>query len=359
MLLALLCSSSLAGENPSGSLWTPWDAFNLSAYPAIVRDGDFRILQLTDLHINGPNPYVVEALSMVEDLITKINPDLVIVTGDCAGGPINGIFGDILVDFLDTFQIPYTMALGNHDGEGGHDDEAMAAIYARGQYSLFDRGPGSIHGFCNSAINLLNSAGKAIYSLITIDTNRYREYPGGIDQDYIYPDQIMWYEWFVSGISGQQGRLVKSALFYHMPLLEIFDLESDFRKEDPDGAAFAFRENPCPGPNITGLLQKVKDLASTSHMFFGHDHNNLLNYRWQGVNWIYGLKTGTSSYHDPDRLGGTLITISQNSTLNVEFVYMPDPYPWPSKRATAMIEAKGMRIERPKIRPVGGQKKRE
>jgi hypothetical protein len=58
-------------------------------------------------------------------------------------------------------------------------------------------------------------------------------------------------------------------------------------------------------------------------MIFGHDHVNLLNYTWQGVTWVYGLKTGTSFYHDEDRLGGTVYTIGLDGTVDMEFVYEP------------------------------------
>jgi hypothetical protein len=297
---------------------------------------------LTDLHINGPNVDVLDALAMAEVLIVSTKPDLIIMTGDSASGPVNGAFADILIAFLDEFAIPYTFSLGNHDGEGGHDDEDMSRIYAGGKFSLFDRGPGSIHGFSNSAVNLFNSDGRLLYSLIQIDSNRYRTYEqDSSGYDYIYPDQALWYEWFVNGTNR-----AKSMLFYHIPLPEINDLRSEYQNVDPAGAAFAFREGSKPPEQNSTFWKKVKALASTTHMFFGHDHRNLLNYNYQGVNWVYGLKTGHCAYWDADRIGGTLITVGQDGSVDVEFVYETDvPV---SKRVRDLVSGK----VRPRIRDV-------
>jgi hypothetical protein len=326
----------LSKPQPSGNLWTPDDPFDLSAYPVITKSTDFRILQLTDMHVNGPNGDVLDGLAMAEVLIMTLQPDLILVTGDVVGGPLNGVFADVAIDFFEQFNISYTFTLGNHDGEGDYDDDDVARTFSTGHYSLFDRGPGSIHGFSNAAVNLVNPNGRVVYSLITIDSNRYRDYvSASTNYDYIYPDQGEWYEWYLNGIAKQQGNQVKSMLFYHIPLPEINDVRDYMRSVDPDAEAFAFREPPCPSGNNAGFWDTVKDTGSTTHMFFGHDHRNLLDYVWGGVHWVYGLKLGPSSYHDNDRLGGTLITIGQNGTATVDFVYQE--YAKPSERIRGLF----------------------
>jgi hypothetical protein len=324
-MLGLLLASALANPKPSGALWTPDTPFNISAFPAIVRDVPFRVLQLTDLHINTPGLCVLNAFAVVEALVDSTKPDLIVMTGDSVCSDLNGVSADLLVDFLDGFGVPYTFAFGNHDGEGGHDNEDLTRLYASGAHSVFDRGPGSIHGFSNSAVNLVDSAGRVVYALVTIDSGRYRDFPDGSSgYDYIYPDQGLWLEWFVNGTRAQQGRAVKNMLFYHIPLRELYDVKADMERTDPSGAAFAFREAICPSNENASFWQTVRDTGATTHMFFGHDHRNLLNYQWQGVNWVYGLKTGSCSYWDADRIGGTLITIGQDGQVAVDFVYETD-----------------------------------
>jgi hypothetical protein len=324
-MFALFLALSQSNPKPSGQLWTPKTPFNISTFRSIVKNTEFRVLQLTDLHINVPEVCILNALAVIETLIDSVKPDLIIMTGDTVAGNMNGVSADILIDFLDEFKVPYTFALGNHDGEGGHDNEDLTHLYAGGIYSFFDRGPGSIHGFSNSAVNLVNSTGNVIYSLITIDSNRYRDFADNSSgYDYIYPDQGMWLEWFTKGINAQQGKTVKNMLFYHIPLPEMSDVKADMEKVDPTGAAFAFRMGPSPSHENSEFWRKVKDLGATTHMYFGHDHRNLVNYNWQGVNWVYGLKTGLCSYWDADRIGGTLITIGQDGQVAVDFIYETD-----------------------------------
>jgi 3',5'-cyclic AMP phosphodiesterase CpdA len=337
-MFALLLSITFSA-NPSGVLWTPRTPFNLTSYPSLSKSSAFKILQLTDLHINTPAVCVLNAFAVSEILITSINPDLIVMTGDSVCNTLNGVSADLLIDFLDGFQIPYTFSLGNHDGEGGHDDLGIAKIFTSGSYSIFDRGPGSIHGYSNSAVNLLNQSGRLIYSLIMVDSNRYRDYSqGGGGYDYIYPYQGLWFEWFVNGSRKAAGSQIKNALFYHIPLPEINDVKADYEEVDPAGAAFAFREPTCPSGENSQFWQKVKDVGATSHMFFGHDHRNLLDYKYEGVNWVYGLKTGHCSYYDADRIGGTLITVGLDGNVSVEFVYAADvPV---SERVTKLMAGK-------------------
>jgi hypothetical protein len=344
MLILLFSSFTFSNPQPSGSLWNPNDPFDLSSYPSISKSATFRVVQLTDLHVNGATTDVLEGLSMAEVLILSLTPDLIVVTGDICGGTLNGVFAQVVIDFFEQFNISYTFSFGNHDGEGDYDDDDVARTFSTGSHSLFNRGPGSIHGFSNSAVNLVNASGSVVYSLITIDSNRYRDYLSApTDYDYVYPDQGVWFEWFINGLTREQGQKVKSMLFYHIPLPEINEVRADLKKVDPDAEKFAFRENSgCSGEN-GGFWEVVKNVGSTTHMFFGHDHRNLLDYVWGGVHWVYGLKTGPSSYHDDDRLGGTLITIGQDGMVDVQFVYQK--YVEPSERIKKLFAKKRPKVE--------------
>jgi hypothetical protein len=321
-MLVLFAVLSSCEDNPSGALWTPYDTFNFSAYPRVIKDQPFKILQLTDIHIDTVSTETINALTIAETLITTVQPDLIVLTGDSIGSPVNGLFAELVVSFFDTFQIPYTFVFGNHDGEGYDLEDDLAKKYASGAYSWFDRGPGSIHGYSNTAINLLNGAGRLIYSLVMIDSGRNRDYSStSSGYDYVYPDQGEWYNWLLSGLRNYTGGPVKTFMFLHIPLPEINDLRADFESKDPAGAAFAFRKDPDPSGQNSTFWATVRDSGSTTHIAFGHDHTNILNYTWQGVTWVYGLKTGSSHYHDDDRLGGTLHTIGQDGSVGIEFVY--------------------------------------
>ena len=57
------------------------------------------------------------------------------------------------------------------------------------------------------------------------------------------------------------------------------------------------------------MFEKMKEMQSTTHLFFGHDHLNILDIEYQGIRFFYCLKTGICSYYDADRIGTTLVTI--------------------------------------------------
>ena len=44
-------------------------------------------------------------------------------------------------------------------------------------------------------------------------------------------------------------------------------------------------------------------------VFVGHDHSNCTCISYDGIKWVFGLKTGQYDYHIAGSLGGTLITL--------------------------------------------------
>ena len=80
---------------------------------------DYKILQLTDLHLgfgmfSGKKDKL--ALSAVAKIIKKSRPDLIVLTGDSifpffpkSGTMNNGRQARILTAFMDRFKIPYTL----------------------------------------------------------------------------------------------------------------------------------------------------------------------------------------------------------------------------------------------------------
>lgn len=88
----------------------------------IPSDRDYKILQLTDLHLgfgifSGKKDRL--ALAAVTELIRRTKPDLLVLTGDSvfpffpkSGTMNNRKQAQKLLEFLDSFQIPYTLVLG-------------------------------------------------------------------------------------------------------------------------------------------------------------------------------------------------------------------------------------------------------
>jgi predicted phosphodiesterase len=250
---------------------------------------------------------------MMSQAIHADNPDLIVLLGDNIGNHINAVWAWRLIAFLDAFGIPYALVMGNHDGDfielnDDNQQRMIAEIFERGRHSLFSLGPDNVAGTGNYGVHIVNEQGGILYGLVFMDSN----------DDYLRRDQVDWYEWYIRGLQDSASSAVQSLVFLHMPPPEIESIKNEMTvldKTDLDGrsAEEAFGESPVPQKANTGLFESVKTLGSATHIFFGHDHKNNLNYVYQGIHFVYALKTGCCAYHDPEKLGALPVTLKGNS----------------------------------------------
>jgi len=310
----------IKGE-PSAAVWNESAAFDPAAVNHLTKkDGeDFTILLFSDIQI-GANPFRdTKALNMMDWLVEKTDPDFIMTTGDNTYFGFSGLMTPTIVKKMEGYGVPWGVTLGNHDTEGIMDRNWVGDQYQGAQNSLFEMGPDDVSGIGNYVINIADESGRDIYSLIMMDSHAKRQYADGRDYDYIYPDQIEWYEWVVQGEAG-----VPSMLFFHIPLPEYADLKAMWEAGELDGAT-SFgedRERVCCPPENSGLFDKIVELGSTTHIFAGHDHVNDLSAEYRGVRLTYGLKTGPACYADKDMQGATLITIEDGTNeVKVEHIF--------------------------------------
>lgn len=319
-ILTLYMTSSLRGI-PSNDIWSQEDKRNPDVIGRVsMEDGDdFRILLLTDIQLTG-NPFKdPKALAMVDQLVQDTQPDLILTTGDNSYLAFADVVARRLIRQMASYDIPWGVTLGNHDAEGRGDRVWHGNQYENAENSLFRMGPSNVQGIGNYVIEISDAVGQPIYSIILMDSNGEREYASGKDYDYIYPDQIAWYQWIV-----KQQPDVPSMLVFHIPLPEFQVVSDQWEAGQLDNAAYfgENRERVCCPPENTGFFDVIKALENTTHIFVGHDHINSLSAEYEGVRLTYGLKTGPCSYSDDDIRGGTLITIQDGThDVLVEHIY--------------------------------------
>jgi 3',5'-cyclic AMP phosphodiesterase CpdA len=300
---------------PSTELWFKTDQLNIDNYPSLEMEGDeFTILLLSDLQLET-NPFEDnKTLLLMDELVNEVKPDLILTTGDNTSWSFANFETKKLIKHLESYQLPWSVVLGNHDSEGMADRNWHGNQYENAKYSLFSMGPSTIHGVGNHIINITED-GDIFYSLILFDSHASRIYKDGQNYDFIYPDQIEWYEWYMDELMHEEGNLIKSMMFLHIPLPEYLDAE----KYPMD--AFGVNNETITAPPInSGLFDKVLEYKSTSHIFVGHDHINSLSSMYKGVRLTYGLKTGMNSYANKDQQGATVITISEDN-VDVKHLY--------------------------------------
>lgn len=220
--------------------------------PRIRKDGRFKIMQASDLHLSTglgkcrePIPHLKDeskceadprTLEFLERMLDEEKPDLVIISGDQVNGDTAPDAATAIFKLADIFvkrRIPYAAIFGNHDDEGNLDRSQSMALLQQLPYSLSEPGPVDVDGVGNYIVEVLDhTSSHSALSLYLLDTHSYspdeRRYRG---YDWIKPNQI---EWFKSSSerlqkSHREYRYIHMNLaFIHIPLPEYRDRNSVF-----------------------------------------------------------------------------------------------------------------------------------
>lgn len=336
-------------------------------------DRDFRVMQLTDIHIGGGYMSYgkdLKAVNAVATMITREKPDLVIITGDIAypvpfqSGTFNNKSGaQVIINLLENLGIYWTVTLGNHDSEiysyynrervsGFYEDESL-------EYCLYQPGPDDVDGKGNQVIEIKNTLGIITQAIFTFDSHSYTDgdYFGiWWKYDNIHRNQVDWYEGEVRRMN-EENKLaveylsqrreyfddcvpVKSLAFFHIPLVEFKDawdeLEANnFKNTDNveyiDGIIGETGKRVFSGIGEDELFEKMVELGSTKAVFNGHDHYNNVTISRDDIIFSYGYTVDYLAYvgiaGEGSQRGCTMITVKPDTTFTMDkYNYYSDRY---------------------------------
>lgn len=307
----------------------------------ISREKDFKILQLTDLHMGFgwlSKKQDQLALGAVKKLVRRTKPDLIVLTGDSvfpfwpkAGTRDNGKQAKKLMAFLDGFQIPYTLVFGNHDCEMGSacDKEQLGRLFKKGTYCIFTEGKKALTGVGNFVIELVDDAGKVLLPLVMLDSNMYGE--GGwffSGFDCIHEDQT---DWCMERLAAyrQMDPDIRAMAFFHMPLREFKDAYERMKLGDKSvvyehGSISEKNEYFGISKRPGSFFDRAVENGVIKWMFCGHDHLNTLSLTYKGIRMTYGMSIDYLGYagikKSYTQRGGTLITRKADGTVTVRMV---------------------------------------
>lgn len=300
-----------------------------NGYWTFTTDEDFKVLQLTDVHIGAGwmcHGKDLKALNAVAAMVTAEKPDLVIATGDIAypippqaGTDDNLASAELFAALMEKLGVYWTVTFGNHDTEAYSDynREQIANFYENSgfKYCLFKSGPENVDGYGNSVINIKNSKGEITQSLFTFDSHSYLNHDilgFGHDYDNIHENQVEWYRECVEkftahnrAISGEETPVPKSTAFFHIPLKEYQDawyeyMENGFKDSENvkllEGIAGEGGIIVFPGEGEDELFETMLELGSTKGIFCGHDHENNFSLEYKGIQLSYGMSIDYLAY---------------------------------------------------------------
>ncbi len=329
-------------------------------------DSDFRVMQLTDIHIGGgwiSTSKDTMALNAVASMIAAEKPDLVIVTGDMAfpvpyqAGTFNNMdSAEMLAALFEELQVYWLPTFGNHDTESysRYTRQDISEFYAdeKWQYCLFqNNSDDGVDGYCNQVINVKNSMGIVTQSFYTFDTHSYvdGDYLGiGWKYDNIHENQIEWYRQNVEKYNKQNVDVInssnaenkaellekfsvaKSLAFWHVPASEYLDAWNEYVAagyKDTKNVKFHYGTVGETGKMVysgvyeDNIFEAMQELGSTKGIFCGHDHLNNFSIDYKGIRLTYGYSIDYLAYSGISKLGSqrgcTMITVTENGDFSV------------------------------------------
>ncbi|MBE6540952.1 MAG: hypothetical protein E7672_00675 [Ruminococcaceae bacterium] len=311
-------------------------------------DRDFIILNITDIQIlnedweNNTSNVAVFEHTMTE-LLSRITPDLITITGDIANRGDTDSYRRIF-SYFDSLSIPWAPIWGNHEymGKTGYADE-LAEMLGEYKNCLFEKGDRSL-GNGNYIIEVDNGE-KVCEGIFMFDSHDMLPYvtPEGKEKMVwatLSKEQLEWYS--------EQNEILKekgctdTIMFMHIPPYVFREAWNAAFREDLDMEkisveesmgedcwnegykdSFGVRHEEIGGyPEDDGVIDAAVAGGTASHIVCGHSHRNnyVINYR--GVKIVYALKTGTGSYFEPALCGGTVFAVGDDGIKDVYHEYV-------------------------------------
>lgn len=340
-------------------------------YTTFVTDNDFRVMQLSDVHIGAGFMSVKkdnQAINAVAAMVAEEKPDLVIVTGDIAypvpfqAGTFNNKTGAVIfASLMEKLGVYWCPAFGNHDTEAYSyfSREDISELYSNRQkypHCLFQSGPKDVDGYGNYIVNVQTSKGEITQSFVMLDSHSY------IDNDYfgilwkydcVHKNQVEWYEQQIKALTKiNNNKTPKSLMFFHMPPQEMLTAYNEYKengyKYTADSKYIGGKAGEkdlvvYPSEKNYGLFDKCLELGSTKGIFFGHDHLNNFTMLYKGIQLTYDYTVDYLAYVGINKYGTqrgcTMITTKPDgSFVSKAENYYQDKYTPQKEKETVTME---------------------
>ncbi len=319
---------------------------------------DFIILNLTDPQLGShewnrglmhkDRAYLIYTTN---ELIKRIKPDLITVTGDISWGGGQEIAYKEFADLVDSFGIPWAPIWGNHDNQcpDGFLTE-IGDMYLGYKNCIYEHGDRAM-GYGNYVIAIEEGNGEECniaHALFMMDSHERGTFVNPDDPDgepvecyaKLWENQLEWYK--------EQNELLKgmgcrdTSLFTHIPIYAYrqaweaaFSKEYDFNKlsveesyspkywNDGYKDSFGVRHEGIASHDFEdGVLDVLLEGGTTKHAFAGHEHINNFSIKYKGIRLTYTTKIGSGCYWDPKINGGTVIRVNSSGIAEVYHEYV-------------------------------------
>ncbi len=285
-------------------------------------DGSFRVMVLADAHITawGSQTQVNQIKTRIKALVDRINPNLIIFTGDNTIGSESPdkLKQNItaLVSYIEEQKIPWCHVYGNHDHESGMTQAEQHPIWQQYEYCI-SKDVADISGTGNCALGVYKADGSLGSIVWLMDSGAYDDVKGGYD--YIHEDQIKWYKDSSLLIKEyNNGVHVPSIMAFHIPLIENKTAYSYKNNKDYVSEwSGEYNEVAHSSGTDTDLLETIWELGNVKAIVTGHDHINDYMFNYKGVKLCASPNISNMSYTDEEVQGSRWFDLNASTMDNV------------------------------------------
>lgn len=306
--------------------------------------GNFKILQLTDIHLAcsfTTQKRDKKAIQAVYDLAAATKPDFIVITGDFAYPiPIQTLSVSnlnpavTLCKLMKQIGIPWCLTYGNHDTEmlSTHPDKSLNSIFQQESSCLFHPDSTVETGRCNQVIRVKNFDGTINQLLVLLDSNSYASMKHS-SYDYIHDDQVKWYEKKVNQASQEDDHMVSSLIFMHIPPQEFKEACRLYQQDSPlveyqFGVLGERNGKVACSSAPSRLFSRAVHLRSTKAIFVGHDHLNYISLKYKGIQLTFSRSIDYLAYlgiaKKTEQRGGTVIVLKPDSSIETHSIKLAD-----------------------------------
>lgn len=267
-------------------------------------DGTFRIMQVTDTHLDAKAPKLRDStFTDMRTILHAERPDLVVLTGDIVWHPDPAPWQEV-VDFFNKEKQPFAYVFGNHDRETATEQQVFD-ILETSPYFLGHRCDESVDGVSNYVLPIAGRDKAAAALIYCINSHRYRKSYG--EYDWIKFNQIEWYRRESAAYTrANGGKPVPALAFFHIPLQEYAEVEADSL------AIGRGRHEITTSEVNSGFYCAMAEMGDIKGAFCGHDHENDFVGLKHDIALGFGRRSGTEG--DGVARGARIIELTEGET---------------------------------------------
>lgn len=288
-------------------------SFHLQAQnslPLQFKNGELKILQFTDMHIELKKKNNLDVYSTIEKVLEFEKPDLVVLTGDVVTEDQPQVAYNQLYPLFEKTKTPWAVIFGNHESEGKFTRKELADLVESLPYCINNNWPGTV-GYSNFILPVLGKDNKPAAQLYFMDSNDYSTLKPTVGGwGWFTHEQVSWYRTQSRKLTQENGGKPYPALaFFHIPLPE-YTAAWHNELNPPIGVR---NEDECSPEINTGMFAAFLECGDVMGTFVGHDHINDYIGVHYGIALAYGRVTKTMRNPEDPKAGGRVIVLKEGT----------------------------------------------